>query len=283
MLVYYHDWYVSTTQAQHNLDIVNNIGLKFSVEETNKKKKGASDGQLSTGSGSDGSGGEEEVLDCVGYTSVAMQRNIDPRLLHANAGCTNRLNAFIYRELDAIALLASALSSSSSSFSTAFRNITSSQTKARNATWLIETAKRVRLDSDEFAAELRKIVRPARYARHMQHELTASRVQRRVADRVCRTIPQSQDGHNNQSSGAIVVFVIFVFAECEFDTQPSSSTCNQSFERDDTRSLTRKFVLIVATDATRFHLLMLLVSLPLCLLKQRVAVCRRRSRVVMVI
>ena len=180
MLVYYHDWYVSNTQAQHNFDIVN-IDLEFSASSA--KANTASTSRSKKNSDSDGGGGEEEVLDCVGYTSVAKQRNIDPRWLRANPACTHRLNAFIYRELDAISLLVSALSSPSSFSATVATNSGSSsssssssssrQTKARNASWLIETATRVRLDSAEFAAELRKLVRPTRYARHMQHELTA--------------------------------------------------------------------------------------------------------------
>ncbi len=68
---------------------------------------------------------------------------------------------FVYRELDAITALTSMAASD--------QLVTSSRAKTtQNVAWLVDTCQRVSISSEEFSSELRKLVRPAKYAKHMQ-------------------------------------------------------------------------------------------------------------------
>ena len=143
ILVYKHNWYVNSNQIQIDYEI-QNLDLEFGDHLVENASNLAS----------------ESTLKCTSYKAVSKLRNIEPEWFRANPACTHRLNAFIYRELNAL-----------SHITTNDRLHLSSRLQLSSQ--LIHLMKKIHMESEKFFEEISYFIKPIRYARHFIHELVA--------------------------------------------------------------------------------------------------------------
>ena len=158
-LVYLNSWYANPTQTQANIQI-SQVDLDNSQEEVLDDSDQESIELAQTRQAIEDATADQKPL-FVQYKLVSKFRTISPKWFKNNPASTHRIMQFIYRELKALAAIATQ------------KYRLNQSARHTLLTKMIELIKQLDIKSEQFFLEIGPFIRPTRVARHFIHELHA--------------------------------------------------------------------------------------------------------------